>query len=103
MYARTTTIHAAKDRIEAGVREFREIVAEFHGLDGFMGAEFMVDRRLGRVVATTFWETEAAMLDSERRADERRALAAEVMGSTVSPSVERFQVLHSEMRQPTAS
>ncbi len=42
------------------------------------------------------------MLDSERRADERRALAAEILGSTISASVERFQVLYSEMRQPTA-
>jgi heme-degrading monooxygenase HmoA len=102
MYARTTRILAARDRIDAGTRQFRETMAEFHGLDGFLGGQFLVDRRTGRVVATTFWQTEAAMIASDAHAEDARLRATETWGATVSPSVERYEVAYSELR-PAAS
>ncbi len=102
MYARTTRILAAKDRIDDGARHFRETVAEFHGLAGFVGGQFLVDRRTGRVLATTFWATEAAMLASESHADNARIRAAESWGATVSPTVERYEVPFSEFRAAEA-
>ena len=100
MYARTTRILAARDRIDAGTRQFREVVAEFHGLDGFVGGQFLVDRRTGRVVATPFWATEAAMVASDHHAESARLRAAETWGATVSPTVERYEVTFSELRGP---
>ncbi len=98
MYARTTRILAARDRIDAGVRQFRETIAEFHGLEGFIGGQFLVDRRSGHVVATTFWQTEAAMNASDTHAEVARLRAAETWGATVNPSVERYEVAYTELR-----
>jgi heme-degrading monooxygenase HmoA len=54
------------ERIDEAARIFAEdVMTGCRAQDGFRGAVFLVERRLGECVPVTFWETEAAMMATE--------------------------------------
>jgi hypothetical protein len=53
------------------------------------------DRRSGKVLAVTLWESEEAMLQSEGAADQLRSDSARAAGETVA-GVERYEVVLSQ-------
>lgn len=61
MFARMTTIKGEPDNIDTGIQQFRERTAHSHELEGFKGFYLLVERKSGKMVAITLWETEAAM------------------------------------------
>jgi quinol monooxygenase YgiN len=92
MHARVTSLSGSPADVDAGVANFRENVVPFTREQGGRGAILLVDRESGRAVAITLWEDEAALSASEERANTLRAQAAEEMGASGQPSVDRYEV-----------
>jgi heme-degrading monooxygenase HmoA len=88
-----TTLNLQPDRLEDAIRRLEdEEVPRSRELDGFKGFTLLVDRASGKLVGTTFWDSEQAMLDSDAKVAESRARAAEAGGASGEPLVERFEV-----------
>ena len=91
MHARVTTLAGSPGEVDAGIANFRDNVVPYAKREG-KGSILLVDRDSGKALAITLWEDEAAMQASEESANALRAQAAEQMGASQQPSVERFEV-----------
>ncbi|MCU1660305.1 MAG: hypothetical protein JWR58_370 [Pseudonocardia sp.] len=66
VYARSTTVLAHPDSIDAGVGHVRdEVMPVVQGMDGCIGLSMLVDRTSGHCIVTTAWQTEEALHASE--------------------------------------
>ncbi len=92
MHARMTTLEGSPDRMDEGVRDIREdVLPQLQQHDGFKGFLALGDRRSGKLVGITFWESEQAMRAAEEVGDRSRRETAEDIGDTIE-DVERFEV-----------
>jgi len=92
MHARVTSLSGSPDDVDGGVANFRENVVPFTQEQGGKGAILLVDRQTGGAIAITLWENEQTLRASEERANALRAQAAEEMGASEQPTVERYEV-----------
>lgn len=91
MYARSTTVLAHPDSIDAGIAHMRdEVMPTLRGIDGCMGLSMLVDRASGRCIATSSWQARKAMVDSEPRLRPVRDHAAEILGAR--PQVDEWEI-----------
>lgn len=82
MYARTTTIQADPTRIEDGIAHVRDAtIPAVTAMDGCLGMSLLVERDSGRCIATTAWESEAAMQSSAERVRPLRDDAVRILGA----------------------
>ena len=98
MYARSTTIAADISAIDDGIIYLREqTMPALLTIDGCVGLSLLVDRESGHCIATSAWESEQAMRDSEADVGPIRSDASERFGGTVE-RVEHWEiaVLHRE-------
>jgi heme-degrading monooxygenase HmoA len=92
MYARSTTLQARAETLDAGIAYVRdEVMPLVQGLDGFVGLSMLCDRDSGRCIVTTSWADEAAMRASAEKVRDSRTRAAEAFGDA-SPQVEEWEV-----------
>jgi hypothetical protein len=91
MHARVTALSGTPGEVDAGISNFRDNVVPYTKEAG-RGAILLVDRQSGKALAITLWENEEAMLASEERANTLRADAAQELGATQQPTVERYEV-----------
>lgn len=99
MFARTSTFQARPDSIDAGIAYCRdEVLPLMQGIDGCIGLSMMVDRETGRCIATSAWETEAAMKASDSTLNPIRDKAAEMMGATTTVDKWEIAGLHRDHR-----
>ena len=62
MYARSTAIQAQPSSIDAGIAHVRDtVLPSLEGTDGCVGLSLLVDRKSGRCIATSSWESDEAM------------------------------------------
>ena len=91
MYARSTTVLAHRESIDAGVAHIRdEVMPMLLAMDGCVGLSMLADRNSGRCIATSAWRTREAMLASERRLRPVRDHAAEILGNR--PQVDEWEI-----------
>jgi heme-degrading monooxygenase HmoA len=97
MYARVSSYEGgAPENLEESVRRGREdVVPAARELGGFAGAIALLDRRSGRHMVISLWETEDAMQASEEPARELRQRQL-TEGEQVA-SVDRFEVAMLEL------
>ncbi len=94
MHARTVTLQVRAGYLDETVSLFRDTIQpEIQERKGVKGGMLMVDRRRGKVVSLTFWETEEDM-----RADEAGAFLASRIARlepflTSLTIAERFEVV----------
>ena len=101
MYTRVSTIQGPTDRIDEGIDTMREIILPaVKQIDGFKGVLNLIDRQTGRGLVVTLWETEEALKTSEEQANQLRRQAAESIGATSEPTVERYEVAMYEVEAP---
>ncbi|MGV9611844.1 hypothetical protein [Nocardia xishanensis] len=99
MFARSTTIHARTSAIDDGIAHVRdEVMPAVEGIPGCIGLSLLVDRRSGRCIVTTAWETEQAMHDSAVRVRPIRERAAEMFGGNAEVQEWEIAVLHRDHR-----
>lgn len=92
MYARSTTVEAQSDCIDAGIACIRdEVMPAVADLDGYVGMSLLVDREAGRCIATTAWRDAEAMRASAAHVVPLRQRAAEAFG-TANPTVEEWEI-----------
>lgn len=85
MHARTTFIQGDPSRIDDGIAHVRDqVLPEVTRMEGCVGMSFLVDRPSGRCIATTAWESEAAMQNSLEKVRPLRERVQELLGASDS-------------------
>ena len=93
MHARVSTIQMDPNRIDESVGQLEERdLPTIQELDGFRGFTLLVDRSGGKVIGTSYWDSEEQMRASEDAVKDARQRAADTGGATGEPQVERFEV-----------
>lgn len=66
LFARLTTLSFRVEKADEGIRIFEEsVLPAARGQKGFRGAYLLADRKIGRCIAMTFWDDEAAAVANE--------------------------------------
>jgi hypothetical protein len=85
VYARVTEFEGSSERIEEGVRLFREeVIPWLRDATGFRGWVVLLDRPGGKSLGITFWATEEAMTDSAASGADLRDEVAKRMGTRMT-------------------
>jgi quinol monooxygenase YgiN len=91
VYARSTTIQAQPSSIDAGIAHVRdEVMPALQAIEGCIGLSLLVDRRSGRCIATSAWQSEEAMRTSGDHVRPIRDRAAEIFGG--NPQVDEWEI-----------
>lgn len=91
MYARSTTIDARPDAVNAGIDHVRnEVMPALHEIYGCIGLSLLTERQSGRCIITTAWESEEAMHSSAEHVRPLRDAAAAAFGGT--PVVDEWEI-----------
>ena len=92
MYARSTTVQANRESIDPGIAHIRdEVLPALHRMDGCVGLSMLVDRDSCRCIATSSWESKAAMRLAAGPVGVIRDRAVEILGGTAL--VEEWEIL----------
>jgi len=92
MFARVTTVQGSPDRIDETTRYARErVLPAMQGQPGFKGMYMLVDRKQGRALGITLWESEEALRATAETAGQMRAGAME-RGATAEPTAAEYEV-----------
>ena len=93
MHARVTTLELDPDRLDEAVAQLEEEhMPTFRSIDGFRGYTLMLDRKSGRVVATSYWATQDHLQASEGAMQPHSERMAETGNASGDPETERFEV-----------
>ena len=96
MFARMFTIEGRRDQLADFTRAGAEkVLPALRRLDGFEGLLVLTQRRSGKILVVTLWESEEAMCGGEEASYWFRAFGAEAAGGEVT-NVERDEVVYSE-------
>lgn len=100
MHARSTTISAPLDAIDAGIAYVNsDVVPALMEVPGCIGLSLLVDRETGHCIATSSWESADQMRASESSVGPVRAGAADAFNGTIDKVDEwEIAVLHREHR-----
>jgi hypothetical protein len=95
VFARSTTVEAQPEFIDAGVAHIRdEVMPALEAMAGFVGLSLLVDRESGRCIATTAWETEEVMRANAERVRPIRQRAVQMFGGPATIDEWEIAVLH---------
>ena len=93
MHARVTTMTLDPSKIDAAAQHFREHdLPTIEAMDGFKGFTLLVDRESGRVIGTSYWESEQALRATDDKVREARRHVAEEGGASGEPEVAVYEV-----------
>ncbi len=91
MYARSTTVRGNPQALDDAIAYLRdEVMPVAQAIDGCVGMSMLCDRDSGRCIATTAWETEEAMHNSEGRLHDMRERYAQMLGG--EPEVQEWEI-----------
>jgi heme-degrading monooxygenase HmoA len=76
---------------DKGVRAFEEALSSVQEMEGEQGATLLVDRKSGKAITITYWDTEEHLESSVEAADRVRQQAADT-GGLVIRAVEHYEV-----------
>lgn len=105
VHARTTIIQGDPSKIDGGIAYVRdEVMPAVTQMEGCVGMSLVVDRQSGRCIATTAWESEAAMQESQQGVRPLRDRAQEIFGAPDS-RVDAWEVavVHRDHAAPEAA
>jgi heme-degrading monooxygenase HmoA len=96
VYARSTTFQARPSSIDAGIACMRdEVMPALQKMRGYIGMSLLVDRRFGRCIATSSWDSEKAMRATGRSVRPMGDRAAQAFsGSRTNVDEWEIAVLH---------
>ena len=103
MWVRMSIFQGAPGQTDEQVEQNNKIMQEkilpsARQMSGFKGVLSLGDRKSGKAISLTFWETEEAMKASEEAANQLRQQAADEIADQVA-GVERYEVYISELPQ----
>lgn len=95
MHARSTTVRARPERIDAGIALVRdEVLPQMLGMEGCQGLSMLVDRTSGRTIVTSSWQTREAMDTSVERVRPLRERVADTLGARYEVEEWEIAVMH---------
>lgn len=95
MYARSTTLHGRPDNIEAGIAFVtNEVAPMLDKLEGCRGLSMLVDRETGKCIATSSWESEAALRASDEQLRPIRDRGRDILGGSMQVDEWEIAVMH---------
>ena len=93
MHARVITLRAREGCFDQVMRVFREsIVPAAHRQPGFLGIVLLGDRKTGRVVSNSYWNTESDMLTSEKAEYLQEQISRLISVLSGPPLIEHYEV-----------
>ena len=94
MYARVVTAQVSPDKVEEGIRLWRDsVMPAARQQKGFKSGRLLVDRKTGKITSVGLWETEADIQASgESSAYMQEQLAKFASLFTAPPVVEHYEV-----------
>jgi heme-degrading monooxygenase HmoA len=101
MYARSTTVRGNPQGLDDAIAYLRDdVMPAVQRMDGCIGMSMMCDRESGRCIATTAWETEEAMHNSEGGLHDMRQRYAQMLGGRAEVEEWEIAVLHRVYHAP---
>jgi heme-degrading monooxygenase HmoA len=101
MYARSNTVHADPQRIDAGIADVRDtIMPAVQSMPGCLGLSMLCDRQTGRCIVTTSWDSEESMSASREAVRAMRDQSSDVMGGQFEVQEWEIAVLHRARQAP---
>jgi quinol monooxygenase YgiN len=95
VYARSTTFHGRPEKIDAGITFVNtEAGPTLAKIDGCLGLSMLVDRETGQCIATSSWETEAAMHASNEMLRPIRDRGRDILGASMQVDEWEIVVMH---------
>ncbi|MBA3781834.1 MAG: antibiotic biosynthesis monooxygenase [Nocardioides sp.] len=95
MYARSTTFHGRPANIDAGTAFVKnEASPMLEKIEGCRGLSMLVDHETGHCIATSSWESEAAMRASDEQLRPIRERGREILGGSVEMDEWEIAVMH---------
>jgi heme-degrading monooxygenase HmoA len=95
MYARSTTVRGNPQSIDKAMAYMRDdVMPAVQDMAGCIGLSMLCNRDSGRCIATTAWETEEAMHDSETAVHDMREHYAEMLRGGAEVQEWEIAVLH---------
>ena len=95
MYARSTTFHGRPDNIDAGIAFVtNEVVPMLEQIEGCRGLSMLVDRGTGMCIATSSWDSEAAMRGSDEQLRPIRDRGRDILGGSMQVDEWEIAVMH---------
>jgi len=93
--ARSTTFDARPESIDAGIAYFRdEVMPALQGMAGSVGVSLLADRESGRCIATSAWDSEAAMRASATEVGRVRDRVAEAFQAATTVDEWQLAAVH---------
>ncbi len=93
MFARVRITSGVPEKVDDGIRHFREVVVSgYKDVAGFNGAYLLVNRKSGKVMGITLWDTEATMQATDKTSERLRAAGSQVVSGTTPPP-EEYEVV----------
>ncbi|MEV4621455.1 hypothetical protein AB0J74_22440 [Asanoa sp. NPDC049573] len=105
MYARSSTFVAETPSLDRGIAFVSDdLMGEMLALDGCVGLSLLVDRRTGRCVATSSWQSQESMRASGPAVEPIRArLLSAFDGSDLTNEEWEVAIMHRDHRSPTGA
>jgi heme-degrading monooxygenase HmoA len=101
LYARMTTIHSPRERMDAGLDKVKDdILPSMRQIPGFKGIIGLVDRNANTGITISLWEDEQAMHEGEEEGARLRGEVAKAMKAETEPMVNRYEVAYIEVESP---
>jgi quinol monooxygenase YgiN len=95
VYARSTTFQGNPDKIDAGIAFVKNEAAPLmNSIDGCRGLSMLVDRQTGQCIATSSWESEAAMQASNDQLRPIRDRGRDILGGSMQVDEWEIAVMH---------
>lgn len=95
MYARSTTFRGRPDNIDAGIAFVKnEAAPMLDSIEGCRGLSMLVDRETGSCIATSSWESEAAMHAGDERLRPIRDRGRDILGGSMEVDEWEIAVMH---------
>ena len=95
MYARSTTFQGRPANIDAGIRFIEnEAWPMIDKIEGCRGLSMLVDRATGMCIATSSWESEAAMQASDEQLRPLRDRGRDILGGSMQVDDWKVAVMH---------
>lgn len=95
MYARSTAFHGRPGNIDAGIAFIEsEAGPMLVKIEGCRGLSMLVDRETGHCIATSSWEDEAAMRDSDEQLRPIRDRGRDILGGSMQVDEWEIAIMH---------
>jgi len=95
MYARSTTFHGRPANLDAGIAFVRNDAGPMlDRIEGCRGLSLLVDRATGQCIATSSWESEAAMRAGDEQLRPIRDRGRDILGGSMQVDEWEIAVMH---------